>query len=179
MLEVSIVGEEFFDEDKQIFIPLKSQTFQLEHSLVSIARWESKWQKPFLAKQEKTTDEILDYIRCMTITQNVNPNIYQKLPFDILAKIKNYIDAPMTATWFHEKDNKVSKEVITSEIIYYWMINQNIPMECQKWHLNRLLTLIRVCSVKNNPPKKMNRKEMLAQRKALNESRKNQLNSKG
>ena len=180
MLQVTIPAREFFDESKQEFVNVKSEVLQLEHSLVSLSKWESKWCKPFLAKEEKTIEETIDYIRCMTITQNVSSSAYAYISDSVFAQITEYINAPMTATWFNEQPGaKKSREVTTSEIIYYWMISQNIPMECQKWHLNRLLTLIKVCSLKNTPPRKMGRREMLSQRKALNEARRNQINTRG
>lgn len=180
MLDIIISGQEFFDDKKQEFIVSKPQIFQVEHSLVSLSKWESKWHKPFLGKEDKTNEETIDYVRCMTVTQNVKSDVYEKLPSEIFDTIKTYIEDPMTATWFSERGGaKKNKEVVTAEVIYYWMIAQNIPVEFQKWHLNRLLTLIRVCSIKNNPPKKMGRKEMLANRKALNDSRRAQLNTKG
>jgi hypothetical protein len=189
MLEISITNPEMWDEEKQEFLPTKTTTIQLEHSLVSLSKWEAKWSIPFLgkngAKEEKTNEQIIDYIRCMTITQNVKPNIYLKLTNANFLTVKEYIEASMTATWFSEKGlvGAASRpnETVTAEIIYYWMIAQNIPMECQKWHLNRLLTLIRVCSIKNAPPKqrKTSQKDTIAQRRALNESRRAQLNSKG
>lgn len=180
MFQVVIPESENWDETKEEFVQIKSVTFQIEHSLVSLSRWESKWNIPFLEKNDKTTEQIIDYVRCMTTTQNVDPKIYQRLTAPIFSQISEYIEAPMTATWFNDElDAARKKEVITAEIIYYWMIVQNIPLECQKWHLNRLLTLIRVCSIKNAPPKKMGRKDMLAQRKALNETRRNRINSKG
>jgi hypothetical protein len=172
--------KEFFDEVRQEFVKAKGEILQLEHSLVSISKWESAWCKPFLGKDGKTEEETEDYIRCMTISQNVPPEVYRDIPAGVLDQITDYINAPMTATWFNErKDAKKNREIVTAEIVYYWMIALNIPMECQKWHLNRLLTLIRVCSLKNAPPKKMGRKEMLAYRKALNESRRSQINTKG
>lgn len=179
MLNVTIPEVEYWDEIQSRFITTKSQKLQLEHSLVSISKWESIHNKPFLSNDEKTNDETVDYIRCMVITQNVNPDVYDNLPETIYKQITTYINAPMTATWFGNQPSQKSREVITSEIIYYWMITQNIPMECQKWHLNRLLTLIRVCNIKNQPAKKMGRKEMLSRRKALNESRRSQINTKG
>jgi hypothetical protein len=189
MLEIYVPGKELWDEGKQEFLNEKGQLLQLEHSLVSLSKWESKWCIPFLGKNgvkdEKTDEQVIDYIRCMTVTQNVKPEIYLNLTNFILLQVKNYIDLPMTATWFNEKNQPglaaPKKETVTAEVIYYWMIAQNIPMECQKWHLNRLLTLIRVCNLKNNPPKKnkTSKKDMLAQRRALNESRRSQLNSKG
>ena len=188
MLEIFIPGQEFWDDEKQEFINTKGTNLQLEHSLVSLSKWESKWQIPFLGKngvrEEKTHEQIIDYIFCMTITQNIKQDVYSNLTNDLLVKIKDYIDSPMTATWFNERTLGGTagkpKETITAELIYYWMIAQNIPMECQKWHLNRLLTLIRVCSIKSNPQKqKMSKKEMLANRRALNESRRAQLNSRG
>lgn len=180
MLDVVIPSQEFFDDEKQEFIPTKSITLQLEHSLVSLSKWESKWCKPFLGKEEKTNEEVIDYIRCMTITQNVKSDVYLTFPSKIFDLIKEYIDAPMTATWFNElPGGKKNTEIITAEVIYYWMIAQNIPMECQKWHLNRLLTLIRVCGIKNSPPKKRDKKSMLAERKIINEQRRAKLNTKG
>ena len=180
MLRITIPATELWDESKEEFINIKEQTLQLEHSLVSLSKWESKWCKPFLSKQEKTQEQIIDYVRCMTITQNVNPEIYKYLSRDNLEQINDYIDAPMTATWFSEdKNKKGNNNQITSEIIYYWMIVFNIPFECQKWHLNKLMTLIRVCDIKNQSPKKRSQKEIMSRNAALNAARRKRLNSKG
>lgn len=180
MLTITIPSAELFDDKKQEFITSKEQTLQLEHSLVSLSKWESKWCKAFLSKDSKTFEETLDYIKCMTITQNVNPLVYNFLSKENFDEIHKYIEAPMTATTFYTNgQNGTSKETVTSELIYYWMISLNIPMECQKWHLNRLLTLIRVCNIKNTPPKKMSRKEMISRNAALNAARKKQFNTKG
>lgn len=179
MLTITIPAMELFNDLTQEFIETKAQTIQLEHSLVSISKWESKWNKPFLANNDKSIAETLDYIRCMTITQNVNPDVYRRLSRSNIEDINNYIDAPMTATTFSDNKSGRSREIVTSELIYYWMISLNIPMECQRWHLNRLLTLIRVCNVKNTPPKKMSRREIMNRNAALNAARRKQLNSKG
>lgn len=180
MLKITIPARELFDERTQTFISTKEQTLQLEHSLVSLSKWESKWCKAFLSKTEKTIDETIDYIKCMTITQNVDPNVYNCLTSDNIEAINNYIGSPMTATTFYEdKQNASKKETVTSELIYYWMISLNIPMECQKWHLNKLLTLIRVCSIKNAPPKKMSRRELSSRYASLNAARRNKLNTTG
>ena len=181
MLVITVPAIEGFDDEKQEFVILaKEQTLQLEHSLVSLSKWESKWCKAFLSKGEKTLEETIDYIKCMTITQNVNPDVYDRLSRSNIEDINNYIDSPMTATTFHTDTQKGrGSETITSELIYYWMISLNIPMECQKWHLNRLLTLIRVCNVKNAPPKKMNKGDIMRRNAALNAARRKQLNSKG
>ena len=180
MLRITIPATELWDESKEEFINIKEQTLQLEHSLVSLSKWESKWCKPFISKDIKTEEETLDYIKCMTITQNVDPNIYNFIPNDIREKIREYIDAPMTATWFSEdKNGKSSSEQITSELVYYWMIVQNIPFECEKWHLNRLLTLIKVCNIKSKPPKKIGKKALMSRNSALNAARRKQLNTRG
>lgn len=180
MLQLVIPGKELYDERNNLFINTKPQVLTLEHSLVSISKWESKWKKPFLSKESKTVEETIDYIRCMTISQNIEPNVYLNIGNDEIDKVNKYMEDPMTATWFNETNhNKKTNEVITSEIIYYWMIQLNIPMECQKWHLNRLLTLIRVCSIKNTPPKKMNKREIMERNTALNEARKKALGTKG
>lgn len=180
MLHITIPAIEQWDEINEQFINTKEQKLSLEHSLVSLSKWESKWCKPFFSKQEKTQEQIIDYVRCMTITQNVNPEIYKYLSRDNLKQINDYIDAPMTATWFSEDKNKIgNNKQITSEIIYYWMIAFNIPFECQKWHLNKLMTLIRVCDIKNQPPKKRSQKEIMSRNAALNAARRKRLNSKG
>lgn len=180
MLQITIPDTELWDEQKQEFINVKKQTLQLEHSLVSLSKWESKWRKAFLTKKEKNAEEILDYIRCMTLTQNVKPEVYKCLSNKHFTAIKDYIESPMTATVFSESTNtKGSSEVATSELIYYWMIALNIPFECQKWHINRLLTLIKVCSIKNSPPKKRSARELYSRNSALNAARRKQLNSRG
>lgn len=180
MLRITIPAIELWDENKEEFINTKEQTLQLEHSLVSLSKWESKWNKPFLSKDTKTEEEELDYIKCMTITQNVDPNVYKFIPLNVREEIKEYINAPMTATWFSEdKNTKSSSEQITSELIYYWMIAQNIPFECEKWHLNRLITLIKICNIKSQPPKKMGKKAIMSRNAALNAARRKQLNTKG
>ena len=180
MLQITIPGIELWDESREIFTQTKEQTLQLEHSLVSLSKWESKWGKAFLSKQEKTYEETIDYIKCMTITQNVDPNVYNNLPKSIIDKITEYIEAPMTATYFSkEQSSGNSREQVTSELIYYWMIALNIPFECQKWHLNRLLTLIRVCNIKNQPPKKMSKRAIMSRNAALNAARRKQLNTRG
>lgn len=180
MLKITIPSMEIYDPEENLFINTKEQTLSLEHSLVSISKWESKWRKPFLSKDSKTIEELKDYVRCMTLTQNVDPDLYKFIPESAIRTVLDYIDEPMTATWFRDDKNKPkSREVITSEIIYYWMIAQGIPFECQKWHLNRLLTLIRVCSEKNAPQKKMGKKELLSRNKALNAARRKAHKSKG
>ena len=181
MLRITIPATELWDESKEEFINIKEQTLQLEHSLVSLSKWESKWCKPFLGKDEKTDEEAIDYIRCMTITQNVDPIIYNFIPNDIREQISKYINAQMTATWFNDerKGGPGSSEQITSELVYYWMISFNIPFECQKWHLNRLLTLIRICNVKNQPPKKISKNTRMSKQAELNAARRKQFNTKG
>lgn len=179
MLKVTIPSVEFYDERINEFFTTKEQTIQIEHSLVSLSKWESKWGKPFLTKEEKTHEESIDYIRCMTITQNVDDNVYKLIGQGIIEEISRYIEAPMTATVFNTENKNGSREIITAEIIYYWMIALNIPFECQKWHLNRLLALIKVCDIKNTPSKKMSKREIMDRNRSLNLARREALNTKG
>lgn len=179
MLELIIPAQESFNEQTNEFVYSKECKLTLEHSLVSISKWEAKWEKPFLGKQNKTVEEARDYIRCMTITQNVDPNVYNFLTNENVDMVSKYIEAPMTATWFSDGDNKPSREIITSELIYYWMIALGIPMDCQKWHLNRLLTLIKICNVKAQDPKKMSKSSIMNHNKALNQARRAKSGSKG
>lgn len=181
MLQIEIpISPEGWDDEKQEFVEPKTQTLQLEHSLISLSKWESKWCKSFLSSKEKTTEEILDYIKFMTLSKNVSPDVYDHLTNANVQEIVEYINAPMTATVFSEDKNaKPNREIVTAELIYYWMISLNIPFECQKWHLNRLLTLVRVCNVKNAPPKKMSKKDIMSRNTALNAARRKQMNTKG
>lgn len=180
MLQITVPANELWDGEKCEFIPVKEQILQLEHSLISLSKWESKWNKAFFSKKEKTYEETIDYIRCMTITQNVKQEVYQVLTKENFEEINKYIEAPMTATTFsNQHGGRGGREVITSELIYYWMIALNIPFECQKWHINRLLTLIRVCEIKNTPPKKMSRNEIMSRNAALNAARRKSMNTKG
>ena len=180
MLRIVIPASECWDESKNEFIYTKEQTLQLEHSLVSLSKWESKWCKPYFAKEEKTREEIIDYIKCMTLTKNVEDDVYMRLNDEHFEQIGKYIEAPMTATTFSaDKSGKANKKLITSELIYYWMIALNIPFECQKWHLNRLLTLIRVCNIENQPAQNMSKRDIMNRNRALNAARKKQLNTRG
>lgn len=183
MLEITVPGREFFDEDLGIFVTTKPTTLRLEHSLVSLSKWESKWEKPFLDPKTNLTDEeVLDYVRCMTLTQNVDNDVYLALTEENLKDIERYVNSSQTATWFSDTalpGGPQSREIITSEIIYWWMIMLNIPTEFQKWHLNRLITLIKVVNVKANTNKKMSKKDVAAQQRKLNMQRRAKLGSKG
>lgn len=178
MLKITIPAAELFDGVGS-FINTKEQTLQLEHSLVSLSKWEAKWHKPYLSKKPMSLEETIDYIRCMTLTQNVDPNVYRAITPAILKTVTEYIDAPMTATTFSNRKRGSGRKIVTSEVLYYWMISYGIPFECQKWHLNRLLTLINVCNAEGSPPQKLSRAEVAAQYKALNDARRKQWNTRG
>lgn len=180
MIHITLPAVKLWDEINEEFISTKEQTLCLEHSLVSLSKWESKWGKSFLNTKEFTYEEFVDYVKCMTITQNVKDDVYVQLSNDNITRIKEYINAPMTATTFSKtQQSGRSSEIVTAELIYYWMITHNIPFKCEKWHLNRLMTLIRVCNVKNGKPKRMSKRQMLSSRAQLNASRREQLNSMG
>lgn len=180
MLTIVIPGIEMFDETAEVFVTNGDITLDLEHSLVSLSKWESKYEKPFLGKEEKTTEEVLDYIRLMTLTPNIPPEAYTRLSPENIGAVNAYIEAKMSATWFHDGQGSApSREVITAELIYYWLITFQIPFECQYWHINRLFTLIRVCNVKQSKPKKMSRAEVAARNRELNARRRSELGTSG
>lgn len=166
-----------FNEATQQFVTFD---LELEHSLVSLSKWESKFEKPFLSSSSKTSEEAAWYLSAMTLTPNVPPEVYQNLTKKNIEEINDYISAKMTATWFAENTNqRPNREVITSELIYYWMIKLQIPHEFENWHINRLLTLIRVCNLKDAPKRKMNKRDALAQQRMLNEQRRQQFGNSG
>lgn len=183
MLKIVVPAcNQLWDEVNEQFISSPETVLELEHSLVSLSKWESKWCKPFINRDDKTYEEMIDYVRCMTLNSNkVNDVVYSCLTDDNIKEINEYIEAPMTATWFSKgsQTSSHSGEQITSELIYYWMIALQIPFECQKWHLNRLLTLVRVCNIKNQPDKKMSKRDILNRNAALNAARRKKFNSKG
>ena len=175
MKTITIPAAELFDESTNEYIYTRETTIKIEHSLVSVSKWEAKWETPFL-NAKMTREQSIDYIRCMTITQNVDPNIYKAISTSLLNEVNKYIDSKQTATWFNDKKNGPHKmRTVTSELIYYWMIASGIPFECEKWHLNRLITLIRVCQEESKPSKQMT----LEERKALNNARRQKYRTKG
>lgn len=179
MLTIRVGAEQSFDEAEQKFILEGGFDVQLEHSLAALSKWESIHEKPFLGKESKSREEILSYIECMVVDENPRREILERLSKENFEEINSYIDRKMTATWFPEQGAPRSSEIVTSELIYYWMTAFQIPFECEHWHLNRLFTLIRVCNLKQQKPKKMSRAEIAQRNRTLNEQRKAQLGTKG
>lgn len=180
MLTIVVPGTEMYDEANEVFVTRGDVTLDLEHSLVSLSKWEAIHEKPFLGKDEKTTEEIFTYIKLMTLTPEVPEEVFLNLSEGNIEEINKYIESKMSATWFQDAPGAPpSRDVITSELVYYWMITFNIPFECQYWHLNRLFTLIRVCNVKQAKPKKMSRAEIAQRNRELNARRRSQLGTSG
>lgn len=171
MLEIKIPAGELYNESNNEFIYTKAVTIYLEHSLIALSKWESKYEKPFLDDKDKTNEEIMDYIKCMTITKGVDPFCYMFLGQENIDRIQKYIDTKSTATTIREKPSYGPKPILTSEVIYAMMIESGIPLECEKWHLNRLIMLIRVCRIRNTKPEKMSKSDMIKQRRELNAQR--------
>lgn len=177
MLEIHVDSEEMY-QDGVGFVKIDAYDVTLEHSLVSLSKWESKWEKPFMGNEELTDEEVISYIRCMVVEGELPDRFELTIGEENLSRISSYINAKMSATFFNDRSSARGKDVITSELIYYWMIAMNIPFECQYWHFSRLMTLIQVCEAKNNP-KKMGRQELMARQRELNNQRRKQMNSRG
>jgi hypothetical protein len=180
MLRLKVITNEGFDEETNEFVASDSTVIELEHSLVSLSKWESVWEIPFLGSDNKTDEQVLDYVRMMYIGNEFPERILQKFTEETFRKVNSYINAKMTATWFNESSKQEkSREAVTAELIYYWMIALGIPFECQNWHLNRLLTLIKVCNIKNSPKDKKSRRETTEERRARNTLMRKQLGTRG
>ena len=180
MLRLFFKELETYDEKENLFSTVPAGEIELEHSLVSVSKWEAIHKKAFLGTETKTYEEIISYLECMAVDGKFPPELLARIDDGHIQQLSEYINSAQTATWFGEtKDAPKSREVITAEVIYYWMIHFNIPVEFQYWHLNRLLTLVRVCGVKQEKPKKMGRQEAADQRRMLNEQRKKQFNTRG
>ena len=181
MLQIVVPGKEFWNREKNEFEYGPEQILSLEHSLISISKWESKWKKAFLKEGDKTYEEVMDYIRCMTINKNIDPSVYERLSRENIEAINEYINDPMTATKIYvpKERGTRNRNAFTSEVIYYMMISFHIPIEFEKWHINRLLTLIRVCELKNGSQKKMSKSEITRRNAELNAARRARLNTRG
>jgi hypothetical protein len=180
MLRLIIEGDEIFDEETNEFSTFDNVILDLEHSLISVSKWESEYQKPFLSSKLETYEEVLGYIKAMVITPDIDLDVLHKMSESNLDSIQNYIDSAQSATTFgNMPERRGPGEIITSELIYYWMIAFNIPFECERWHLNRLFSLIRICNIKQSKPKKMSRHEIAQRNRELNAKRKEQLGTSG
>lgn len=181
MLKITIHTPEWWDEVNEEFI-FDEYELELEHSLVSLSKWESEFGKFFLGKEEKTQEEVIAYVRCMNVTPDIPPGAFKHLSDENLVAINDYVNAKMTATTFSEITHQSpAREQISAELIYFWITSYQIPWEVQHWHLNRLFTLIRVFSAKNEDPKKKkaNAADMMERRRQLNEQRRRELGTKG
>lgn len=180
MLRIIIEGDELYDEEKEEFFTIDDVTLDLEHSLLSVSKWESEYKKPFLASGEKTAEEIFGYLKAMVVTPGVDPGVLSRCSSKTIDQIQQYIESSQSATTFGSiPERRGPGEVITSELIYYWMISFNIPFDCERWNLNRLFALIRICNIKQSKPKKMSRNEIAQRNREINERRKAELGTSG
>lgn len=180
MLTIIIEEDEFFNEETQTFEEVEKTIIDLEHSLLSVSKWESKYQKPFLSTAEKSPEEIFGYLKSMVVSPNLDPDVLYKCSQENLDEIQTYIDSSQSATTFGVMpERRGPGEVITSELIYYWMVAFNIPFECEHWHINRLFSLIRICNIKNAKPRKLSKNEIAMRNRELNAKRRAELNTSG
>ena len=179
MLTIEVVTQDGYDEETEQFVAASVVVLELEHSLASLSKWESTFEKPFLNTFEKTPLEVMVYFMAMTLTPNVPSEVYKHLSNENIDEINNYINSKQNATTFSNLGEERSREIITAEVIYYWMVAMQIPFECQYWHLNKLLALVRVINLKNAPKKKMSAAEIASRNRELNSQRRAALRSTG
>ena len=177
------ITEEYWDSEKQEFVYPELGTLVLEHSLISISKWEGKWHKAYLEESvKKTNEETLDYIRCMSIKGEPSDAVLSGLTKEDVDKIINYINDPMTATTFKKEPGKTNNNItnfVTSELIYAKMVMYGVPVEFEKWHLNRLLTLIKVLDEQNKEPKKHSERELISNYAKIREANRARFKAKG
>lgn len=179
MLEIEVPETEYFDDATSLFVKRPGKILRFEHSLLSVSKWEAHFEKAFLSKAEKTPEEMLNYIHYMRLDPGPISDLYS-LTKEHFVEINAYMNSKATATTFQDRaSGRQSTEIITSELMYYWMTAYQIPFECETWHLNRLMALIKICSIKNAPQKKMRRSEILARNRTLNEQRLSKYNTSG
>ena len=179
MLKFNLPSIEFYDERTNRFFDKPSVDVRLEHSLASLSKWEQKYKKPFLGSAPKTLEESRGYVVCMSLDENFTEQDYYRLSSEQIQQVQDYITDQRTATTINRRKTGPSREVITAEVIYYWMVSLMIPFEAENWHLSKLLMLIEVCAVKNQPKKKMSRSEALSRQRALNAQRRSSMGTSG
>lgn len=180
MLTIIVPGDEFFNEETQQFTTVGDVVLELEHSLVSLSKWESEFEKAFLGPGEKTSEEVVGYVRAMTLTPDVPSEVFSRLSAKNFTEVNLYIESKQSATTFGEMPKSTGRgEIVTSELIYYWLVAFNIPFECEKWHINRLFALIRICNIKNGKQKKMSKGQIAQRNRELNAQRREQLGTTG
>lgn len=180
MLRIIIEGDELFDESTNEFSRVGDIVIDLEHSLVSLSKWESMYQKPFLSSEKRSTEEIFGYLKAMMLDADIDSNLVRRFSQKTIDQIQEYIDSSQSATTFGNMPARNGPgEVITSELIYYWIVSYNIPFEVERWHLNRLFSLIRICNLKNSKPKRMSRNEIAQRNRELNAQRRAELGTSG
>lgn len=181
MITLRIKAGQHWDSENEVFVNVPETEIRLEHSLRAVSKWESRHCKPFLGRREWTAGETLDYIRCMCMDEGANPAVFLSLSREQIEAVQKYIDLPMTATWFSNRNQQSANRgsAVTSELIYFWMTSYGIDWQAQDWHLNRLMTLIQVCSEKNKPAKKMPKNQAAARQRALNAARRRKYHTGG
>lgn len=180
MLTIEVGGQELFDSETEVFVQRKPVRLVLEHSLRSLSKWESKFEKPFLSREPHTNEELYVYVECMVLEMD-GPDYFDIRDYpEVLAPVNEYINKAGTATTFTEHSQRPpSREVITAELIYFWMLEHGIPFETDRWNLNQLFALIRICGIKRSKKKGMNRREIAEQNRMLNAQRRAQLGTSG
>lgn len=172
MLKITVPAQELYDPKTGMFYYTKPVMLTLEHSLLSLSKWESDWEKPFI-NRDHTIREFNDYVRCMTLTQNVDPSVYDRLTDANRQAVQSYIDRKMSAAVIHDDGtSKRSTKFMTADLIYYYMVEAGIPFQpCEKWHLNRLLTLIRIIGIERRTDNKMSKADSARRHASINRAR--------
>lgn len=162
------LGDELFDEETNTFLHPVGKKLHLEHSLLSISKWEAEWEIPFL-NTDKTSEQSLSYIKCCVLDDDFDELLLNTLSDKNILDFNAYLSKGMTAKKIidlrsslsqkRKSRRPASQKALTSEDIYYSMIQFHVWKECEEWPLQRLLSLLQLCSLKSNSTGEMSKSD--------------------
>lgn len=180
MITIHFEEMEYYDEQLNRFYTLPPKVVNFEYSLAAVAEWEAIWKIPLLNTELGVdSDMFLSLAMCMSDDREL---LEYYLDDTEKAELHKYLSDSQTATTINSSQNGNTTgrgKVYTAEEIYALMFMNGIPIEWESRNLNRLLVILRIISIYQNPPKKMSQQDVMKQNARLNRERKNKYKTKG